>query len=324
LLNQPFVVVVSFRPDTVRLRTGQPDPWRDATSNVAEALPVEQVPIVHHTGAHRQQEAPMEIHHLTFTVKRRHPMFENTARRREALRRLAAAVGPSLALFALVDEHLHAVLLTGMLAPSRAAQATIKTLLPIAATPFQPTDIRPVEGRSHMQWLVGYVLTQLWHHKLPGHPALDDGSCFLDLAGARLIEGLRLRIGDALQRFNIFQAYAAVGLPLEELEPASRQTVREAGVARLVSATTAALCVDPELKGRSRLVVLARAAVARLAARADIASSEVGWALGVSRRTLQRLLRRPVSADVWLAIRMRLSLENRVAALPRQLPASDR
>jgi hypothetical protein len=86
-------------------------------------------------------------------------------------------------------------------------------LRPLAAAPVEPARVREVDTRAHLEWLVRYVLTQGPHHGVAGHPALASGSCFQDLVAARRVDGLRLRIAEALPRLRRRTLYEAVGLP---------------------------------------------------------------------------------------------------------------
>jgi len=142
----------------------------------------------------------MDIQHITLTAGQdnRLPLFPDDAAYLEALHRLGAVCLGCVALFALVGEHLHLVVQASREKAGRLAQASIRTLTPIVATPFASSHIRPVKNRSHMRWLLRYLLEQAAKHGMPGHPALWVGSCLPDLVGARIIEGLTLCISMVL------------------------------------------------------------------------------------------------------------------------------
>jgi hypothetical protein len=231
------------------------------------------------------------------------------------VRKLAHITGAELLLFCIVDDHVHIVIKAERARAGYLARSIRLSLRPIAASHIEPAHKRPVAERSHMQWLVKYLLAQPKRHEIAVHSALWGGSCFQDLVGARIIEGMRLQLGTVLPRFRVQTAYEAVGLPPREIPPAQDSAVRVAGAARLVSATGAALAVGPSLAGKTESLVHARRAIAQIARDVGISSSEIAWALGVTRRTAGRLLGQPVEEKVLHAIRRRLAIENVVFRL---------
>jgi hypothetical protein len=166
-----------------------------------------------------------------------------------------------------------------------------------------------------MEKLVTYLLGQPKRHDIATHPALWTGSCFQDIAGARVIEGMRLQLDVVLPRFRIQTAYEATGLPPKEIKPVNDSTIRAAGATRLVSAAGAALAVGPPLVGKTALLVRARHAVAQIARKVGIPHGEVAWALGITERAARRLLDLPIEKEKLHAIRMRLALEDIVHRL---------
>ena len=234
---------------------------------------------------------------------------------RLAIRKLTCVGGEEIVLFCIVDDHIHIVLQAERNRAGRLAQAIACSLSPVAASPIGPAYVRPVKDRSHMNWLVNYLLSQPKHHDMIGHPALWSGSCFLDIAGARIVEGMQLQVGKVLPRFRVRTAYEAVGLPPKEISPARDSDVRAAGAARLASAAGAALAVGPPLTGKIDSIVHARRAVVQLAREVAIPNSEVAWALGITKRTAGRLVEPPVEKELMQAIRKRLVLEDLVHRL---------
>jgi len=113
----------------------------------------------------------------------------------------------------------------------------------------------------------------------------------------------------------------AVGLSLEDgpLVAAGAEQVRELGAHQLVVAASAALAADPLLRGRSRPVVRARQAVARLGAWANIAPRELGWALNLPTPSLRRVRSAPADSRSDRAVLVRLTLLIRVARSPNAL-----
>jgi hypothetical protein len=254
----------------------------------------------------------MHTWHLTFATDGRNPMFPDESVSRKAVRALGRVAGTSAALFNIVDEHIHLVLWCDRHRCGRLAQALLRAVRPLASAPVDPARIRSVETRAHMKRLVDYVLSQTLHHEIPVHPALWSGSCFPDLIGARLIPGLALQLGKALPRYRIRDLYQAVGLTEGPLAPLPLEAVRSAGIARLVSATSAALAVGPALIGRTAPVVHARRVSAQLAHQSEIAIAEVAWALDLTSRSAYRLLLPKVDAATIKAVRLRLALENAI------------
>ena len=104
-------------------------------------------------------------------------------------------------------------------------------------------------------------------------------------------------MSEALPRYRRRSFCEAVGLLPIEIEPASDDHIRKAGVARLASATAAALAVDPAISGNTPPVVEARRAVAHLARALGFDSGDLVRALGVSARSARRLDERPVATE---------------------------
>jgi len=252
----------------------------------------------------------MDCSHLTFSSDGRLPLFPDETTRRAAVHCLARAAGQEIALFCIVDDHLHLVVLAPRPRVGRLAQALAISLGRAAATKLDPARIRPVDTRAHLQWLVRYVLTQPAHHGLTGSAALWSGSCFQDLVGARQVPGLTLRITEALPRLSQRELHKLVDLPPAKLKPAANDTLRRAGAARIVAAAAASLAVGPNLAGNKPTVVLARRAAVQLAAVAEIPATEIAWALGTTPRATRRLQQPPVPTTTTKALRLRLTLED--------------
>lgn len=258
----------------------------------------------------------MEWWHLTFASDGRRPLYPAEGPRRAAVRALARCAGSEALLFNLADDHAHVVLECSRGRAGRLAGALALALRKPAAVPLEPARIRPVEGRSHLENLVAYILRQACHHGLPDHPALWNGSCFLDLVGARAVDGLDLHLAAALPRFRLRDAFRAVGLPEEHLDPAPPDRLRALGAAGLRDAVTAALAADPDLGSRSDDVVRARRTVASLARQAGVPRGEVAWALSVTGRTALRLSHERAEERWLLATQRRVALQDAVARAP--------
>ncbi len=127
---------------------------------------------------------------------------------------------------------------------------------------------------------------------------------------------MSLCIAAALPRWRLRRAYGAVFLPETPLEPADDARVRALGAVRLAAASASAVGADPALGGKGAAEVLARRATAVLATAVGIPNSEVAYALGMHPIASSRLRHRPVDERVLRAARLRISLEDAVAAAP--------
>ena len=92
-----------------------------------------------------------------------------------------------------------------------------------------------------------------------------------------------MRIAKALPRYRLRNLYAAVGLPLVALVPASDDDVRSLGAARLCQLVAESLTIGPELVGNAAEVAHARRITARLAGDCGLRARDVSHALGISR-----------------------------------------
>lgn len=253
--------------------------------------------------------------HLTMATDGRLPLAPTEDERRAIVRAIVRLAGPQLALFSVVDDHLHLVVLATRDEVGRLARALLLGLRPLCRASLEPARIRPVESRGHASWLAQhYIAVQPLKHGLPDHPALYSGSCFQDLVGARL--GPTLRVVELLPRFRLRDVFSEVGLPAEPIAPPDPSQIRALGAARVVLAAAAAACAPPGLDGRTALVVSARRAAAQLAEESDIGRAETGFALGLSPSGLRKLLKAPVDAALCRAARLRLGLEVAVATAP--------
>jgi hypothetical protein len=236
------------------------------------------------------------------------------------VRTLARAAGGDLALFSVVDDHVHLVLLADPPRLGRLTRTLVLGLRAVAVAPVESARVRPVESRAHLESLVPYVLGQLAHHGLPGHPALWTGSCFTDLVGARRLPGLTLRLAEALPRLARARVLDAAGLPGRLPDPASDQALRAGGPARLAAALTAAHAVPADLAGNTSAVVTARRAFAQLGRACGMAPADVAWTLGVTPRAARRLLAPPAPEPLLHAARLRHALAEQLADAPAPRP----
>lgn len=258
----------------------------------------------------------MGFWHLTLASDGRQPLFGSEEQRRRALRALARIARVELVLFCIVDEHLHALLWCDRARLGVIRSALTRAIAACSGAPVGASRVRPVATRSHLQWLLRYILAQPDHHDLPDHPALYTGSCYQDLAGARMIEGLSLKAFEAYPRLRLADLNEIVGL--ERLPaPASLEQVRQAGAPSLLAAATVALGIGPTLDRKTAAAVNARRAVARIGAEAKIATADLVWVLELSASSVRRLRGEPVDEKVLGAVRLRLALHRACASRPR-------
>ncbi len=248
--------------------------------------------------------------HLTLSSVGRNPLFPQAHALFGAIRKLGRVAGTSMTLFSIVDEHLHVGMLGERREAGRVARRIVLALRPLASAELETARIRAVGNRSHMQWLVPYLLDQPRHHGLPEHPALYLGSCFPDLVGARVVKGLRLCIRQALPRFRLSDAFRAVGLRPVDLVLPTTDRIRTAGAARLVASAAAALCVEVGLQDRSIPTVQARTAVCRIARAVGIPTSETAFALNLTPRAARRLAHKPLPEPIIRCVALRFALED--------------
>jgi hypothetical protein len=155
----------------------------------------------------------MEIWHLRFSSAGRHPLFPEEGTRRAAVRTLAGHAGRWLVTFGMADDHLHVVVACSRERAGKLSRAIVLGLRPLSGMRFEPSFIKPVESRAHLQRLVSYTIEQPAKHGLATPPALWSGSCFPDIVGARIIDSMRLRLCDVLPRYRPRDAWRAAGLP---------------------------------------------------------------------------------------------------------------
>ena len=261
---------------------------------------------------------PLELWHLTLSSSTRHTLLPREDLRRRALRRVFGLTASDLTLYSIVDDHLHLVLQC----PVRRAgvlRGSIKRMLQPLVPGAMDINLRQVEGRSHMQWLLRYFLVQVAKHEVQGeHPALWAGSCFQELCGARILTNIGARLREALPRVSALDAHEIVGLPRQPLAAATRGAVRAAGATRLVNAAGVSLLAGPVLFGKTAPVMLAKRTVVQVGRRVGIPGRELCWALGVNKSAVSRLQTPRVDESVMRAVAVRVALEDIIAGLRSQ------
>ena len=256
--------------------------------------------------------------HLNISSNTRLTLFPEPGHMRMALGRMVAVLGKDMALFCIVDDHLHTIIVCDELILQRRMRGLTRSMRNLAAVEVNPTYCKPVAGRRHMENLFSYILTQTGKHQLPVHPALWQGGCFVDLVGARHLPGLTLRAREALPRASQATAFEAVGLPTHRLDPMEAEQVRSLGAARLLAAAAAASGADPKLGGNYRPEVIARRSACHLAKTSGIPLTELSWQLGVTQRATARMALHPDGEHFAQYVRTHLALEERVRASPQR------
>ncbi|MSQ01336.1 MAG: hypothetical protein EXR71_05490 [Myxococcales bacterium] len=255
----------------------------------------------------------MKTYHITWATQGRQPAFPAEDARRSLLRALAHVGGRDIVLFAIVDDHVHIVLIVSPARLRRLQGALSKVVRNRAAVAVSPPYVRPVATRAHMVSLVGYCLSQFAHHGLAADPALATGSCFHDLVGARRLPGLSLQIATALPRFRLRDAYEAVGLA-HEVAPAEDAELRRLGSARLAELVAETLGVGPGFVGNTACVATARRVASRLALDVGFRPRDIAEPLGITAVAAARLAGRPVENADLRAVRTRVALVAAAAA----------
>jgi hypothetical protein len=261
----------------------------------------------------------MSLLHITIATVGRVPLTRGEVQLRAAVHGLLYACRGRLLLFSIVDDHLHCVVLGG--GPGYLARAIACQLRKIQPKlHLQRYHAVEVDGRAHLERLVGYLLRQPGKHDLSGtHSALWSGSCFLDLVGARHLPLYDLSLLRAeLPRFRLRTYMPEVGLEPKPVTPCSRDDLRAAGPARIVRLAAAVYALDPALDGAARLHTAARALASHAAAAAGYLPSHIADLLGVTPAAARRLARRPFDTRALAALRRRLTLEDRVGGLSRR------
>lgn len=262
----------------------------------------------------------MNLVHITIASHGRLALARDETERRALVRDLAGVTGSRLLAFNLVDEHFHSVGRASH--PRRLADGLHRVLRSRRRDLIiDPPHVKQVRDRGHLLSLVPYLLRQTDHHRVGGGTiplALWTGSCAQDLLLVRLLPGFDAGpLTSELPRLRQREVLAMLGLAPERIEPASDEALARAGPARLIDASAGVHVVGPVLVGRTDACVRARALATRAALLAGFSTRCMANFLGLGLRAVEYLARREVDPRELLALRRRLTLEDRVAALPR-------
>lgn len=256
----------------------------------------------------------MQTWHLTLASRDRDHLWNDEHDLLRIVRHLAHLGGDSLVAFCVVDDHLHSF----HHGPRRRVGQVASGITQTIATPTEPAFIKEVRGRSYRTWLLRYILTQVLKHGIPGPPALWHGSSFLDLIGARVLDGFdRGTIERVLPRSRVDGIFTELGLAAEPIH--ALEDLEGIGAAELVRAAGASLGCGRGAGTRQPHEVDARHLAAWLGRQLDLPTGELGAELKRSTRTVRMLAARRPPDEHIDALRTRLALERRVAELSPQV-----
>ena len=254
----------------------------------------------------------MHLSHITIPTAGRTRL---TRTPRELLALVRSLAIPARLLFSVADEHLHTVDFASQpTLRARDLSRRIQSVLP--EVELQAPHVKPVRDRSHLQSLVGYLLEQPTKHGLPGHPALWPGHCFLDLIGARKLEGFsaaplmlelpRLRAGSLLPH---------VSLPGGPIRPIDDEALRRLGAERIIHLAAAVVGLSDLPLNRSRLATRFRQVVVHAGYAAGLAPRDIAPHLTLTTRAMRKLAARPLDPGLLDALRLRAAVD--ALAAPR-------
>ncbi len=253
--------------------------------------------------------------HLTYSSGGRQAFFPTAGGALAGVHALLPSAGDRLAAFCVVDDHVHAAPVASAADLPHLRRSLLRSLRAVTPVPVTPPDVRKVDSRSYLTWLVRYLLLQPRKHGLPGHPALWPGSFFLDLAGARNLPGLDLQLLRVLPRFRLRTAFQVLELGEEPLESLSDEQVAWLPLRAVVRAAAHATGAPPDPTGRTLPEQRARRAAAHLLSDVGLTRSQIGQALERPRQTVHDILSFPPDPRDLAALRRRLALEDRIATL---------
>ncbi len=244
---------------------------------------------------------------ITLASDERYRWFHDEARRLAATRAMVRAGGAEQVLFCIVDEHAHSVVHAERKRAGRIAANLSNALSRHVDAPLQPSRLTPVNGRRHLETLVGYITRQTVHHGIDVHPVSWPSSCLADLVGARHLDGFDPDgIFQLLPRWDREQVWRAVGIapPAMPTDP----ELSELPVRALYKAAAATRGVAIGHGGHTGSDT--RAMAARLAASVGHSRRAIQRGLGVGETTARRLLERPLPDHALAMVRRQLALRN--------------
>jgi hypothetical protein len=249
---------------------------------------------------------------LTLSSDGREALFPSEASRNAAVRALARAAAPHLALYCITESTVHLVIRSNTARAGRIARAVLLALRPLSRRHLDPAHRRRVADHEHLAWLCQHLLALPGSQPLPCHPALWSGSALLELSGARQLEFPPLLLPQLLPSFEPGLGLQLHGLGPQPLAPVSDRQLLMAGPGRLLRAAAMAVAADPSLEGRATPVVTARQAAAQLGQRAGLPTRTLADALALTTHGVRRLQLLAPDRAAQAAVRRYLALEERV------------
>jgi hypothetical protein len=257
------------------------------------------------------------LYHVTIPVKGRFQAFLDEAGQRRAARTVARIAGERLLAWAIPGNHCHFIL-----AGTRAEVGCLVRDLRLAfrglGVVLVDPHYREIGDSTDLEYVVGYQLKQARRHQSCVRPALFSCGCFVDLVGARVLDGW-----DAGRLFAYLPHYdpqrhlhhvAAAGLP----RPVGDAELRAAGAIKIAEAAAAALATPWPIAGNTPVEVAARRVAAALAESVGISRRDVAFALGVTLQAVGRLVRTARNPRHESAVRVRLGLEALAMVAPKE------
>ena len=244
------------------------------------------------------------IWHVTLAREGRFPLSHTLA----IVATIVRVCGELLLLFAVVDEHLHLVVIGERFAVGRRISGLVRAL----DAPLEPARVRPVADRAHLRRLIGYVAGQPRHHGAGSWA----GTCLPDLIDARRIGFDPGRLSAQLPRESLGAlALEGAGFGVSAIAPAGDALVRTQGAVRGYHAALAAAGLA-ERAGRTPLRVAVDRGWRHLAEEAGLRDARD--AAAISLRTWQRLAGEPVDAAWVQTIRRSVAFEVATPRAPLQ------
>ncbi len=234
--------------------------------------------------------------HITLAADGRFPLSRTLA----IIATIVRVCGDVLLLFAVVDDHVHLVLIGERFEVGRRTSGLVRAL----EASLEPARVRPVADRAHLRRLVGYVAGQPRHHGAGSW----EGTCLPDLLGARRLGFDAGRLAAQLPRENLGAlALEGAGFGVSAIAPAGDALVRTHGAVRGYRSALAAAGLA-ERGGRTPLRVAVDRGWRHLAAQAGL-HLDAREAAGIAQRTWQRLATEPVDSAWVAAIRRSIAFE---------------
>lgn len=257
------------------------------------------------------------LYHVTIAVKGRFQAFLDEAGLRRAARTVARIAGERLLAWALPGNHCHFIL-TGTRPEVGCLVRDLRLAFRGLGVVLVDPHYREIGDSTDLEYVVGYQLRQARKHQSCARPALFSGCCFVDLVGARILDGW-----DAGRLFAYLPHYTperhlhhvgAVGLP----RPLGDAELRAVGAVKIGEAAAAALAGPWPLAGNSSVEVAARRAAAALCESVGISRRDVAYALGVTSQGVGKLVGAPRNPRLESAVRVRLGLEPLAMVVPKE------